>query len=48
MSKSIKQGQRGTYSGFPAVFVRYYSGAMVEVRVPGGLICIDVSDFILA
>lgn len=39
-------GQKGTTSGFPATVVRQYHGSMYEVRVPGGLVCIDQSDFI--
>ena len=39
-------GMRGTTSGFEAVLVRQYSGAMWEIRVPGGLICTDIGDFI--
>lgn len=41
------QGTKGTYSGFPAVFVRHYYENMVEIRVPGGIICVDVSEFIV-
>lgn len=40
------QGTKGTYSGFRAVFVRHYHGNMIEIRVPGGLICVDMSEFI--
>ncbi len=41
-------GQKGTTSGFPATVIRHYEGSMYEVRVPGGLVCIDKSDFIPA
>ena len=42
----LTAGTNGTTSGFPATFVRYYSETMIEVRVPGGLTCIPLSDFI--
>lgn len=42
----LTPGQTGTTSGFPATVVRQYDGSMYEVRVPGGLVCIDQSDFI--
>jgi hypothetical protein len=45
---ALVPGQRGTTSGFPAVVVRHYDGNMYEVRVPGGLCCIDAADFIPA
>lgn len=41
------QGTKGTYSGFRAVFVRHYHGNMIEIRVPGGLVCVDMSEFIV-
>lgn len=43
----LKPGQRGTYAGFTAVFVRYYAGNMIELRVPGGLTCVDARHFIV-
>lgn len=43
---TLKPGQEGTTSGFPATVVRHYEGRMYEVRVPGGVVCIDVGDFI--
>lgn len=45
---TLTPGQRGTYSGFAAVVVRHYSGNMYEIRVPGGLTCVDASYFIPA
>lgn len=42
----LTPGQTGTISGFPATVVRQYDGSMYEVLVPGGLVCIDKSDFI--
>ena len=42
----LTPGQTGTTSGFPATVVRQYDGNMYEVRTPGGLVCIDQSDFI--
>jgi hypothetical protein len=44
-------GMKGTTSGFPATIVavcewsRSDPGVLVEVRVPGGVSCIDFSDF---
>lgn len=38
-------GTTGTYSGFPATVARHYHG-MLELRVPGGLTCVDASSFI--
>lgn len=46
-NQTIKQGTVGTYSGFRAVFVRHVEGNMVEVRVPGGVVCVDMSHFII-
>lgn len=43
----LAPGTRGTYAGFPAVVVRHYDGGMYEIRVPGGLVCVSISDFIL-
>lgn len=43
----LAPGQTGTYSGLPATVVRQYDGDMYEIRVPGGLTCIDASDFLL-
>lgn len=44
----LRPGQRGTYSGFAATVVRHYEGNMYEIRVPGGLTCVDAGDFIPA
>ena len=44
--RKIQPGQRVTYSGFDAVVVRHYEGNMYEVRVPGGLTCVDAGDLI--
>jgi hypothetical protein len=41
----LTPGQRGTCNGFPAVVARHYHGNMYEIRVPGGLVCVDASDF---
>lgn len=40
--------QKGTYSGFPASVVRHYRNDMYEIRVPGGVVCVDGKDFIAA
>lgn len=42
----LTPGQRGAYSGFPATVVRHYDGNMYEIRVPGGLTCVDASFFV--
>lgn len=42
----LTSGTKGTTSGFLATFIRYYSEGMIEVRVPGGITCIPVADFI--
>lgn len=39
-----KQGDRVTSSGFDGVIVRHYEGSMYEVRLPGGVCCIDKAD----
>ncbi len=44
----VAPGTRGTYSGFPATVIRHYDGNMYEIRVPGGVICADISYFIPA
>lgn len=44
---NLTPGQIGTYSGFRAVVVRHYSGNMYEIRVPGGLVCVDASHFVV-
>jgi hypothetical protein len=44
----VAPGTRGTYSGFAATVIRHYDGNMYEVRVPGGVICMDIADFIPA
>jgi hypothetical protein len=44
--KELKQGDKGTYSGFPATIVRHYSGNMFEIRTPGGVACVDAYYFI--
>jgi hypothetical protein len=41
-------GTRGIYAGFPATVLRHYDGNMYEVRVPGGVTCIDIKGFIPA
>ena len=46
MTLTLTPGQIGTYSGFRAVVVRHYSGNMYEIRVPGGLVCVDASHFV--
>jgi hypothetical protein len=43
----LAPGTRGTFSGFSASIVRHYDGNMYEIRVPGGVICADVSGFIV-
>jgi hypothetical protein len=45
-TQTLTPGQRGTTSGFPATVLRRYDGSMYEVRVPGGVVCIDVADFV--
>lgn len=42
----LRAGQRGTYAGFNAIVIRHYEGNMYEIRVPGGVACIDAHDFI--
>lgn len=42
----LTPGQRGTTSGLHATVVRHYDGNMYEIRVPGGVCCIDARDFI--
>lgn len=44
----LSDGQRGTYSGFPATVVRHYRNDMYEIRVPGGVVCVDGRHFIPA
>jgi hypothetical protein len=40
------RGIRGTYGGFPATIMQHYDGDMYEIRLPGGVVCVDVKDFI--
>ncbi len=42
----VAAGTRGTTSGFPATVLRHYHGNMYEIKVPGGIVCIDIKDFI--
>jgi hypothetical protein len=39
-----KQGDRITSSGFEGVIVRHYHGSMYEIRLPGGVCCVDQAD----
>lgn len=45
-TQTLAPGQRGTTSGFSATVLRHYAGSMYEVRVPGGVCCIDASEFV--
>jgi len=49
MQQTIKlqPGTVGTYSGFRAVIIRHYYENLYEVRVPGGVVCIGASEFII-
>ena len=40
----LKQGTRIVSSGYVGAIVRHYSGNMYEVRLPGGVCCIDLHD----
>ena len=44
----LAPGQQGTYSGFPATVLRHYDGNLYEIRVPGGVACVDAADFKVA
>jgi len=44
----LARGTQGTYNGFPATILSHYDGDLYEIRVPGGIICADVNDFIAA
>jgi hypothetical protein len=46
-TNKLQPGTVGTYSGFRAVIVRHYYENMYEVRVPGGITCIDIAEFII-
>jgi len=46
-SIKLQPGTVGTYSGFRAVIVRHYYENLYEVRVPGGVTCIDIAEFII-
>lgn len=39
-----KQGDKVLANGYDGVIVRHYDGNMYEVRLPGGVACIDQSD----
>lgn len=43
---ALRRGQRGTYSGFPASVVRHDVNGMYEIRVPGGVTCVDGRYFV--
>ncbi len=45
---NLERGQRGTYSGFAATIIRHYDGNMYEIRLPGGVACVDVTHFVPA
>lgn len=42
--KSFKIGDKVTTSGYPGTVVRHYSGAMYEVRLARGVVCVDACD----
>lgn len=44
----LTPGQRGTYSGFPAVVIRHYEGDMYEIRTSGGVACVYARHFVPA
>ncbi len=41
----LTPGQKGTYAGFKATVIRHYRNGMYEMRVPGGVSCVDGRDF---
>ena len=43
-SHPLEQGTRITSSGFPGAIVRKYSDRMYEIRLPGGVCCVDIAD----
>lgn len=43
-AKTLKQGTAVMYGEFPGTIVRHYSGGMYEVRLPGGVGCVDAAD----
>lgn len=41
----LARGTQGTYGGFNATVVRHYDGNMYEIRLPGGIACVDITHF---
>ena len=44
--KELRQGRKVICNGYPGAIIRRYSGAMVEVRLERGAVCVDIGDLI--
>ena len=45
---TTKVGTKGTYAGFPATVIRHYYEDLYVIRVPGGVTCVDIREFVPA
>ena len=46
-ARKVHAGQRVVCNGYPGTITKVCDGAllgMVEVRVPGGLVCVDIAE----
>lgn len=41
----VAPGTEGKLNGYPATVVNYYGDGMYEIRLPGGVVCVDISRF---
>lgn len=42
----LRQGRKVICNGYEGAIVRRYDGAMVEVRLSSGIVCVDIADLI--
>ena len=42
----LRQGRKVICNGYEGAIVRRYDGAMVEVRLSSGIVCVDIGDLI--
>ena len=44
-SQLVAPGTEGMLNGYPATVVSYYGDGMYEIRLPGGVVCVDITRF---
>jgi hypothetical protein len=45
-ARQLKRGDQVQCNGYRGVFIREYSCRMVEVSVPGGVVCVDAAELL--